>query len=256
MRAAVPGAILPTMSNPATPTSPAASQGSASRPFTTRHAWYAVGVLTLANVSGFVDRQILSLLVVPIKRDLGVSDTQVSLLMGLSFVVFYSLLGLPIGRWVDRGRRGLIVGIGAALWSIMTALTGLARTFGQLFAARIGVGVGEATLGPAAVSIIGDSFPRERLGTAMSTYMLGTFFGSGVAYALGAFVVGAVDRPGYVTMPVVGEIHPWQMVFFAVGLPGLLVALLAVRMREPPRMQSAVAVIASSAAVQIAELVR
>jgi MFS family permease len=207
-------------------------------------------------VSGFVDRQILSLLVVPIKRDLGVSDTQVSLLMGFSFVVFYSLLGLPIGRWVDRGRRGLIVGMGAALWSIMTALTGLARTYGQLFAARIGVGVGEATLGPAAVSIIGDSFPRERLGTAMSTYMLGTFFGSGVAYALGAFVVGAVDRPGFVTLPIVGDVYPWQMVFFAVGLPGLLVALLAVTMREPPRRQADTLGASSAGVVPISEVVR
>lgn len=223
------------MSTPRTPPPAATTGETPARPFTSRHAWYAVAVLTLANVSGFVDRQILSLLVVPIKRDLGISDTQVSLLMGLSFVIFYSLLGLPIGRWVDRGRRGLIVGLGAALWSLMTALTGFARTFGQLFAARVGVGVGEATLGPAAVSIIGDSFPRERLGTAMSTYMLGTFFGSGVAYAIGAWVVGVVDHPGFITLPLVGEIHPWQTVFFAVGLPGLLVALLAITMREPPR---------------------
>jgi MFS family permease len=194
-----------------------------------------VAVLTLANVSGFVDRQILSLLVEPIKRDLGASDTQVSLLMGLGFVVFYSVLGLPIGRWVDRGIRPRIVAVGAAVWSVMTILTGVARGYGQLFAARIGVGVGEATLGPAAVSIIADQFPRRQLGVAMSTYMVGTFAGSGVAYALGAYVVGRVDAPGLIALPLVGAVYPWQTVFFWVGLPGLLIALLALTIREPRR---------------------
>jgi MFS family permease len=196
-------------------------------------AWYAVAILTLANISGFVDRQILSFLVDPIKRDLHVTDTQVSLLMGLGFVVFYSLLGIPIGRWVDRGHRPRIVALGAAVWSLMTALTGMATSFAQLFAARIGIGVGEATLGPAAVSIIADRFPRRRLGLAMSTYMMGTFAGSGVAYMLGAYVVGRFKEPGRLTLPIIGEVFPWQVVFFLVGLPGLLVALLALTMGEP-----------------------
>jgi len=200
---------------------------------TPAQAWYAVAILTIANVSGFVDRQILSLLVEPIKRDLHVSDTQVSLLMGLGFVVFYSLLGLPIGRWVDRGHRPQIVALGAMVWSVMTMLTGTARSYGHLFVARIGVGAGEATLGPAAVSIIADQFPPRRLGVAMSTYMMGTFLGSGVAYALGAYVVGRVDKPGLVAGPLVGNVFPWQLVFFFVGLPGLLVALLALTIREP-----------------------
>jgi len=205
----------------------------------TTHAWYAVLVLTLANVSGFVDRQILSLLTVPLKRDLHLSDTQVSLLIGLGFAVFYSVLGLPIGRWVDRGMRPRIVALGAALWSVMTLLTGITRGYGQLFLARVGVGVGEATLGPAAVSIIADQFPREKLGTAMSTYMVGTFAGSGVAYALGAYIVGRVDQPGMITLPLVGEIFPWQTVFFWIGAPGLLVALLALSIREPRRVMTA-----------------
>lgn len=217
-------------------TEPTAKEGAgARRAVSPAQAWYAVAVLTLANVSGFVDRQILSLLVEPIKRDLQVTDTQVSLLMGLGFVVFYSVLGLPIGRWVDRGIRPRIVAIGAAVWSLMTVLTGVARGYGQLFAARIGVGVGEATLGPAAVSIIADQFPRRQLGVAMSTYMVGTFAGSGVAYALGAYVVGRVDAPGLITLPLVGAVHPWQTVFFWVGLPGLLIALLALTIREPRR---------------------
>lgn len=211
-----------------------------------RSAWYTVAILTLANASGFVDRQILSLLVGPIKRDLGVTDTQVALLMGFGFVIFYSLLGIPIGRWVDRGSRRIIVAVGVALWSLLTALSGAARTFGQLFVARIGVGVGEATLGPAAVSLIADSFPRHRLGTAMSVFMSTTFLGSGVAYALSAYIVGQVDRPGFVDLPIVGSVHPWQTVFFIIGLPGLLIALLALSIREPARRESATSGVASA----------
>ncbi len=205
------------------------------RALTGGQAWYVVAVLTIANVSGFVDRQILSLLVEPIKRDLAVTDTQVSLLMGLSFAVFYSVLGIPIGRLADRRSRRAIVAIGAVLWSAMTALSGLARSFAQLFMLRIGVGVGEATLGPSAVSLIADAFPRERRGTAMSVYMLGTFLGSGIAYALGAYVVGLADAQVGLRLPFVGEIRPWQTVFFIVGLPGLLIGVLAMTMREPPR---------------------
>lgn len=221
----------------------------------TTHAWYAVLVLTLANVSGFVDRQILSLLTVPLKRDLQLSDTQVSLLIGLGFAVFYSVLGLPIGRWVDRGMRPRIVALGAALWSLMTLLTGITRGYGQLFLARVGVGVGEATLGPAAVSIIADQFPREKLGTAMSTYMVGTFAGSGVAYALGAYIVGRVDQPGMITLPLVGEIFPWQTVFFWIGAPGLLIALLALSIREPRRDAAALAAAARGPSASTASAV-
>ena len=221
---------------------------------TSNQAWFIVLVLTLANVSGFVDRQILTLLVVPIKRDLHVSDTQVSLLMGLGFVMFYSVLGLPIGRWVDRGRRGVIVAIGIAAWSVMTTITGVAHSFSQLFAARIGVGVGEATLGPAAVSLIGDSFPRRSLGSAMGVYAAGIFFGSGVAYALGAYVIGALDVPGVVSIPFIGDIFPWQRVFFIVGLPGVVVALLALLMREPARAVSAQVAAKANGAVSFADL--
>lgn len=219
-------------------------------------AWYAVAILTIANVSGFVDRQILSLLVEPIKRDLHVTDTQVSLLMGLSFVVFYSLLGLPIGRWVDRGNRPRIVALGAAVWSLMTTLTGMASSYAQLFAARIGIGVGEATLGPAAVSIIADRFPRKKLGLAMSTYMMGTFAGSGVAYALGAYVVDRFSGEGRMSVPLVGEVFPWQVAFFIIGLPGLLVAALALTMGEPRVASPAVVRATAEDGSSFAELMR
>lgn len=211
------------------------------QPVGLRHAWYAVAVLTLANMSGFIDRQILSYLVVPMKRDLGVTDTQMSLLMGFGFVVFYSVLGIPIGRLIDRGSRRVITSVGIALWSLMTTLTGLARTFPALMLARIGVGVGEATLGPASVSIIADVFPRRLLGTAMSVYTTGTFLGSGVGYMLGAVMVDKVDALGTITLPIVGSMHAWQTVFFLVGIPGFLIALLALTMREPARQQTTTA---------------
>lgn len=205
---------------------------------TSGQAWYAVAILTLANVSGAIDRQIFTSLVGPVKRDLGLTDTQVSLLMGFGFAVFFSIFGLAIGRMVDRRRRTTIVAVGAALWSVMTAVTGVARSYTQLLFARVGVGVGEATLSPAAVSIIGDAFPRGRLGTAMSVYMLGTFFGSGVSYALGAWIVSVKDAPGMVTVPVFGAMHPWQTVFFIIGLPGLLVTALMLTVREPTRTRA------------------
>jgi MFS family permease len=197
------------------------------------YAWYVVGVLTLANISGFIDRQILSLLVPSIKRDLGITDTQMSYLIGLSFAVFYTVLGLPIARWADRGNRRNIMAGGVAVWSVMTMLCGVARTYGRLLLTRIGVGVGEATLAAPSVSLIADYFPADRLGTAMSVYSLGVFLGSGLAYFIGGWTVGLVSAVDAWQWPIVGAIRPWQSVFFFVGAPGLLVALLMLTVREP-----------------------
>lgn len=198
-------------------------------------AWYAVGVLTLANVVGFVDRQILSLLVVPLRRDLAITDTQVSVLMGLSFTVFYTVLGLPIARLADRRSRRAIIGVGIALWSLMTMASALARSYEQLLLARIGVGIGEAALAPAALSLLADMFPRQRLSTAMSVYSLGIFLGSGLAYGIGGWTVGLTEARGLWDIPVLGAIRPWQTVFLMIGAPGLLVALLLATVREPSR---------------------
>lgn len=217
------------------------------------YSWYVVGVLMLAYVSSFVDRQILSLLVEPIKRDLGISDTRMSLLMGLSFALFYSVLGFPIGRLADhRSRRG-IIGWGIAVWSLMTALSGLARSYGQLFLARVGVGVGEAALSPPAYSLIADYFPRERLGTAIGVYSLGIYLGSGLALMLGGWVVSLVGGGGTWIMPLLGELRPWQAVFVVIGLPGLLLALLVRTIREPVRGAMGGA---TAGRVPVAEIVR
>jgi MFS family permease len=198
-----------------------------------RYAWYVVGVLTLANVSGFLDRQVLSLLVPAIERDLRISDTQMSYLIGLSFSVFYTVLGLPIAWWADRANRRNIIAVGVALWSVMTMLSGVATSYPRLLVTRIGVGVGEATLSAPSVSLIADYFPRERVGTAMSVWSLGTFLGSGLAYFIGGGVIGAVAAVGAVRLPGVGVLRPWQLVFVLVGAPGLAIALLMLSIRDP-----------------------
>jgi MFS family permease len=201
-------------------------------------SWYVVAVLMLANVSSFVDRQILSLLVGPIRRDLEISDTGMSLLMGLSFSVLYTVAGLPIGRLADaRSRRG-IIGVGVAVWSVMTMLCGVSRTFGQLFLARVGVGVGEATLAPPAYSLISDYFPRERVATALSVYSAGIYIGSGLALMIGGLVLKLLSATELTVLPIVGPVHAWQTAFFVIGLPGLLIALLFLTVREPPRREA------------------
>src|SRR3954469_2329973 len=196
-----------------------------------RYAWYVVAVLTLANVSGFLDRQVLSLLVPAIEHDLQISDTQMSYLIGLSFSLFYTVLGLPIAWLADRANRRNIMASGVALWSVMTMLSGIASTYPRLLLARIGVGVGEATLNAPSVSLIADYFPRERVSLAMSVWSLGTFLGSGLAYFIGGWVVGMVTAVGGTRLPLVGVLRPWQLVFVLVGAPGLIVSVLMLTVR-------------------------
>jgi MFS family permease len=199
------------------------------------YAWYVVGVLTLFYVFSFIDRQILNLMVGPIRRDLGISDTQMSLLMGFSFAVFYTFFGIPLGRLADSRSRRSIIAAGFVFWSLMTAGCGLARNFWQMLLLRMGVGVGEAALSPAAYSILSDYFPKERRATAISVYSMGIYIGSGLAFLLGGMVVGYASTQDVWRLPVVGETRPWQVIFFIVGLPGVLLALLAYTVREPLR---------------------
>jgi MFS family permease len=199
------------------------------------YAWYVVGVLVVALIFSFIDRQILSLLVDPIKRDLLINDTQISLLQGFAFAIFYTFMGLPIGRWVDTGSRRTIIAIGIVFWSISTAACGLASDYTWLLLARIGVAVGEAALSPAAYSLISDYFRKEKVGTAIGVYSSGIYLGAGLALVIGGFVVQAVSGASHQVLPIVGEIYGWQVVFFAVGLPGVLVGLLMYTVREPAR---------------------
>ena len=198
-----------------------------------RYAWYVVGVLTFIYVFSFIDRQIFSLLVGPLRRDLHVSDTQVSLLMGFSFAVFYTFFGIPIGRLTDVYSRRLIIAIGLVLWSGFTAGCGLAQTYEVMLALRMGVGVGEAALSPAAYSLITDYFPRERLATAISVYSMGIYVGSGLSFLLGGLAVRYASAQEMWNFPLVGRIHPWQLIFLVVGIPGIVLAPLLLTVREP-----------------------
>lgn len=200
-----------------------------------RKAWYAVGIVTLVLTLNFLDRGIVGLLNEPIKHDLGLSDTELGALGGLAFAVFYAIVGLPIARLADSKSRRLIIGIGLATWSAMTALCGLATNFLQLFAARVGVGVGEACNGPATFSLLGDLFPREKLGRAIAVLNFGFVAGTGIAAILGAAVYEWVSNLPPVTLPIVGTARPWQLTFLLVGLPGLAVALLLRTIVEPAR---------------------
>jgi MFS family permease len=199
------------------------------------YAWYVVVVLTLAYMFSFLDRQILALLVEPIRADLDISDTQMSLLQGLAFGIFYTVLGIPIGRLADRRSRRTIIATGITIWCLMTTACGLAKTFPQLFAARIGIGVGEATLNPSAYSLISDYFPRKKRARPMSFYNMGVSLGAGVAMVLGGQNIAWVYTQPRLVLPYVGELYHWQTVFMMVGLPGLLVAALMITVREPER---------------------
>ena len=194
-------------------------------------------VLTTAYTVSFVDRQILALLIAPIRRDLHISDTQVSLLIGLAFAIFYTLLGIPIGRIADRHSRRGTIAWGIAIWCLMAAACGVTRNYMQLFYARVGVGVGEAALSPSALSLISDYFSKESRGRAISVYTMGIALGSGLAMILGGQLVTVAESARHVELPLIGEIFGWQRVFLVVGLPGLVLALLMATVREPPRRE-------------------
>ena len=155
----------------------------------TGYAWYTVAILTIAYVFSFIDRYILGLLIEPIKADLGLSDTQIGLLLGLAFAIFYATMGVPIGWLADRQRRTWIVAAGIAVWSAATALSGLARNFTQLFIARLSIGIGEATLSPCALPMISDSFPRARRARAIAVYLMALSLGAGIANLVGGQVI-------------------------------------------------------------------
>ncbi|GIX16083.1 MAG: MFS transporter [Rhodothalassiaceae bacterium] len=198
-------------------------------------AWGVVALLFLIYTLSFIDRQILALLVGPIKRDLQAGDFAFSLLSGFAFALFYTVFGLPFARYADRGSRTGLIAFGVALWSLATAACGLARGFWGLFGARVMVGVGEATLTPAANSLIADLFPPAKLGRALAVYSLGIPIGSAMAFILGGAVVHWVESLPPIVWPLVGELHGWQLAFIAVGLPGLVFALVMMALPEPRR---------------------
>jgi len=198
-------------------------------------AWGMTILLTLAYILSYVDRSILGLLIEPIKADLHFSDAQISLIMGPAFGLLYAISGVPLGWLADRARRTWMVSAGITLWSLATAASGLSRDFWHLFAARMGVGVGEATLSPCAMSMIGDSFPPERRGKPVAVYNTALGLGSVVASFAGAGVLIWAKTSNGLELPIVGSVRPWQFAFFAVGAPGFVLAILFLIVREPPR---------------------
>jgi MFS family permease len=205
-------------------------------------AWYLVGILMVIYVFSFMDRSLLGLLVGPIKESMGITDFQISLLMGFSFALFYSVLGLPIGRLADSKNRKWLIAIGLFIWTLMTALCGTVRGYWQFFVYRMGVGVGEATLSPCAYSMITDIFPKRHLAKAISAYSMGIFFGVAASGLGGAFVLDMVRDYGALDLPLLGTIHPWQVLFLVVGLLGFIPLLVfMVTVREPARRGARVA---------------
>jgi MFS family permease len=200
------------------------------------YANYVLAVLVLVYMLNFIDRQILSILAEDIKRDLGLDDDDIGFLFGTAFGVFYSLFGIPLGRLADNWNRVRLITIGLAVWSAMTALSGLARSGMQLTFARIGVGIGEATASPCAYSLLSDYFPKEQRGRALAIYSSGLYLGGGLSLFLGGLVVANWNHayPGGGPFGLVG----WQAAFMAVGIPGLLVALWVSTLREPVRGQA------------------
>ncbi len=217
-------------------TTPSARSGGISEDYPgSLEANYVLGLLFVTYTFSFIDRQVLGVLVGPIKTDLALSDVQFSLLQGAAFAILYSVMALPFGRLADAGSRKWIMSIGVLGWSIATVGCGLAKSFGALFTMRMAVGVGEAALSPAAYSTISDSFPKEKLTRALSIYKAGALVGGGLALALGGALYDYFSAVDNLVLPVLGPMSAWQATFVAVGLPGLLLAALLAFTREPKR---------------------
>lgn len=207
------------------------------------YAWYCLAVFCFAYLFGFMDRIIVGLLTPAIQADIGLSDSQMGMIQGIAFALFYTLFGLPIGRATDRFSRKWLLTVGTTVWSLMTAGAGLVRSFGGLFAMRAGVGIGEATLNPCATSFIGDAFRPETRPKAFGIFSMSTALGVGLTYLGGGMVIGFIGGPtggNTFPMPLLGEIPAWQAVFILVGLGGLVPAMLiALTVREPARRELA-----------------
>jgi MFS family permease len=200
------------------------------------YAWYVLIVLFLVYALNFIDRQIITILAPDIQKDLGLSHADIGFLYGTAFGVFYALFGIPLGRLADSWHRGRLLTLGLALWSAMTAFSGFARTGGQLASARLGVGIGEATAGPAAYSLLSDWFPKRQRATALAIYSAGIYVGGGFALFVGGHIADAWNTWYPKDAPL--GLHGWQAAFLAVGIPGLLLALWVSTLREPMRGQS------------------
>jgi MFS transporter, Spinster family, sphingosine-1-phosphate transporter len=201
------------------------------------YAWYCLLVLTACYTLAYVDRQIISLIVDPIRAQFGLTDTAISLLIGLAFTVPYAVTGLAFGRWVDRGTRRNIVLIGGTLWGLGAASMGLAGTYGLMVVSRALVGSSESAMYPSGVSMITDYFSRRRLPRALSIFLLAGSCGVGLSLVFGGFLLSVFGKIGAVSLPVVGSLQPWQMTVLTVGATGMLPVIAVLSVREPIRRE-------------------
>ena len=204
------------------------------------YGWYVVFVLCVCAMVAFIDRQIINLLVEDIKADLAISDTQVSLLQGLAFALFYAIAAVPLGRLADTGNRRRVIAAGIVVWTIAAAACGLAKNFLQLFLARTVVGVGEATLTPSGFSMLGDLFRSHRVSLPVSVFTGASFVGSGVALLVGGWLIAQLSALDQVVLPMFGEMRPWEAAFVLGALPGFVVVIwFLLTVREPERRSTA-----------------
>lgn len=214
-----------------TPVSPTAAND-----IPTWRSWLTLVVLSICYVFSLLDRLILSLLVDPLKASLSLTDVQVGLLQGPAFAILYATMGVPLGLLADRANRRNMIAGAVAFWGLCTAASGAVRSFTGIAFARVGVGAGEAALTPAAYSMIGDIFKRERLGIAMGVYTAGGTLGSGVALLIGGSIYRRFEAMPAIHAPLLGDLHAWQATMIAVGLPGMMLGLLVLLIvREPAR---------------------
>ncbi len=209
----------------------------AEKPWPNRvYSWYVVALLVISYASGVVDRIVIGLLVKPIKEDLNLSDTEIGIIQGLAFALFYSLFTLPIGFLVDRWSRKTVVWGGSFIWSCGTIAGGLSNSIWSLFASRVVMGAGEATITPGSSSLIADYFPPKDRPRAYGVFAMGGSIGIGIAYLLGGVAIGFADTVRSWMPSLLGGFADWHIVFFIVGVPGVLLAILmALTIREPER---------------------
>ena len=203
-------------------------------------AWWMLFVLFLLYGFSYIDRLLIAMIVPGIKHGLRLSDVEIGVILGPAFAIFYAIFGVPLGWAADRYPRRWVIFLGVNLWSIATAAGGFAQSFWLLFGSRVGVGVGEASLSPAAFNLLADGFPKKRLTLAISIYQTGIKVGGAVAYSLGAVIIAFVTSMGAVTIPGIGVFEPWQTVLILAGVPGLLLAPLVFTFSEPVRRDARV----------------
>lgn len=200
------------------------------------YAWYIACILGAAHLVSFLDRFVMSLALVPLKAEMGLSDTQLGLLGGIGFVLLYTLVAIPLGLLADRVNRRNLIAVGIFFWSLATAACAFAESFNSLFAARVAVGLGEAALVPAAMSLFAAYFTRDKLGRAVSIFTMGAGWGRTVAYVGGGAILAALANVTLLQIPVLGAFRPWQVLFLAAAVPGfVLTVVVMLTVREPKR---------------------